>query len=358
MRSLAFLLVVLLFTSCEKEILQEAIPIIETPKARGTNIARVQNDFMRLLSNSAMTTILEPRFYGFQSNSFNPSVSCVNTTYNSGGNKLDINFDTLAGPVVPCLLPNGAQIHGDLSWDLNFNPDVWTTRECQPGFLAFDRIYCDGTIIEELRGSNVASPKFFVNTGCPTRSTITEPTDPEIALNFKVSNDFLYKITSKNERVTYINPVPSPGIFATLTTANDFDSTPNFNDLYERSYELDINVAENITFCPFTEVEVFEPENKSSTPDDTYAMMTAQPLVFTPFACKHVTSGMLELRSLPSYCPGSLVASDLDLLMTIDYSVNAAGTFNANECDGYVYICDYSASQTSPTCELKNMENY
>ena len=358
MRKLAFLFIVLLFSSCEKEILQKEILVTETPKSRGTNIAGVQNDFMRLLSNSAMTTLLEPRFYGQQSSSFNPSLSCVNTNYTSNVNLLEINFDTLAGNSIPCLLPNGAKIHGDLNWDLNFNSDVWTTRECQPGFLSFDNIYCDGTVIEELRGPNVASPKFFVNTACPADSLITEPTDPEITLNFKVSNDFLYKITSNSGRITYINPVPSPGIFASLTTANDFDSTSSFNDLYERTYELDINVAENISFCPFTEVEVFEPENTSSTPDDTYTMMTAEPLVFTPFACKHITSGMLELRSLPSYCPGSLTAKDLDLLMSIDFSVNAAGTFNANECDGYVYICDYSANPTSPACELINMEDY
>lgn len=358
MRSLAFLLVVLLFTACKKDSLQQLTTVSETPEARGTNIARVQNDFMRMLSNSAMTTLLEPRFYGLQSNSFNPSVTCVNTNYTSNGNVLDINFDTLAGNSIPCLLPNGAKIHGDLKWNLNYNPDIWTTRECQPGFLAFDSIYCDGTVIEELRGPNVASPKFFVNTGCPMASNISEPTDPEIALNFKVSNDFLYKITSKSGRVTYIDPVPSPGIFATLTTANDFDSIPNFNDLYERSYELDINVPDNISFCPFTEIEVFDPQNKSSAPDDSYAMMTTEPLIFTPFQCKHITSGMLELRSLPAYCPGSLIASDLDLLMTIDYSVDAAGTFNANECDGYIYICDYSVNPSSPTCELKNMEDY
>jgi hypothetical protein len=306
-----------------------------------------------------MTSLLEPSFYGRQSsNSFNPSISCVNTNYTSNTNTLEINFDTLAGNSIPCLLPNGAQIHGDLSWNLNFNPDVWTTRECQPGFLSFDRIFCDGTVIEELRGPNVASPKFFVNTDCPDASTITEPTTPEIPLNFKVSNDFLYKITANSGRVTLIDPVPSPGIFATLTTANDFDETLNFNDLYERSYELDINVAENITFCPFTEVQVFEPENTSSTPDDTYAMMTSTPLVYTPFSCKHVTSGIIELRSLPAYCPGSLVAADLDLLMTIDFSVDAAGTFNADGCDAYVYICDYSANPNSPTCELTNMADY
>ena len=358
MRSLAFLLVVLLLTSCEKEILQKATPIIETPETRGTNIADVQNDFMRMLSNSAMTTILEPQFYGYQSNSFNPNVSCVNTTYTSNANILEINFDTLSGPIIPCLLPNGAQIHGDLNWDLNFNSNVWTTRECQPGFLAFDRIYCDGTIIEELRGHNVASPKFFVNTACPLPANITEPTSPEIALNFKVSDDFLYKITSNSGRVTYIDPVPSPGIFATLTTDNDFASTPSFNDLYNRTYALDIGVPDNISFCPFTEVQVFDPENTSSIPDDTYAMMTAVPLIFKPFSCKHITSGMLELRSLPSYCPGNLTAEDADLLMTIDFSVNAAGTFNANECDGFVYICDYTANPTSPSCELVNMENY
>lgn len=358
MRSLAFILLVFLFTACEKEVLQEFKPILETPEARGTNIARVQNDFMKMLSNSAMTTLLEPEFYGYQSNSFNPTVNCINTTYTSNGNVLDINFDTLAGNTIPCILPNGAQVHGDLTWDLNFNPDVWATRECQPGFLSFDNIYCDGTTIEELRGPNVASPKFFVNKGCPSRSDITEPTASEIALSFKVSNDFLYKITSKSGRVTYINPVPSPGSFVTLTTTNDFDSNSNIIDLYERSYELDINVPSNITFCPFTEVDVYEPNNNSSTPDDTYAMMTADPLVYTPFQCKHVTSGMLELRSIPSYCPGSLNASDLDLLMTIDFSVNAAGTFNANECDGYVYICDYSVNPASPSCELKNIEDY
>ncbi len=359
MRSLTFLLFVLLFTSCEKEILQKATtPVIETPKNRGTNIAKVQNDFMRMLTNSAATTLLEPQFYGYQSNSFNPNVSCVNTTYTTNANVLDINFDTLSGLNIPCLLPNGAKIHGDLSWDLNFNSDVWKTRECQPGFLAFDRIYCDGTIIEELRGHNVASPKFFVNTSCPLPSTITEPTNPEIALNFKVSNDFLYKITSPSGRITYINPVPSPGIFVTLTTDNDFDSSPTFNDLYERSYQLDINVPDNISFCPFTEVKVFEPKNNSSTPDDIYTMMTSEPLVFKPFLCKHITSGMLELRNLPSYCPGDLTAEDTDLLMSIDFSVNSSGSFNANECDGYVYICDYTTNLNSPTCELVNMEDY
>lgn len=357
-RNLAFLFLILLFTACKKEPVQRNLPTVETPVARGINIARVQNDYMRMLSNSAMTTLLEPIFYGRQSNSFNPSVNCVNTNYIADSNILDIDFDTLAGNSIPCILPNDAKIHGDLRWNLNFNQDVWATRECQPGFLAFDRIYCDGTVIEELRGNNVASPKFFVNNNCPISSELTEPTSLEIPLNFKVSNDFLYKITSKSGRVTFIDPVPSPGIFATLTTANNFDMTPNFNDLYERSYALDINVPDNLSFCPFTKVEVFEPNNISSTPDDAYTMMTAEPLVFTPFECKHVTSGLLELRSLPAYCPGSLIASDLDLLMTIDFSVNAAGTFNANECDAYVYICDYSDNPTSPVCELKNMENF
>ncbi|MGK0366591.1 MAG: hypothetical protein ACI85O_003666 [Saprospiraceae bacterium] len=358
MRSLAFFLVVLLFTSCEKEIFQEAMPILKTPKARGTNIARVQNDFMRMLSNSAMTTLLEPRFYGQQSNSFNPSVSCVNTNYTSNQNVLDINFDTLSGSNIPCILSNGAKMHGDLSWNLNWNPNVWTTRECQPGFLAFNSIYCDGTIIEELRGENVTSPKFFVNTGCPSMYGITEPIASEIALNFKVSDDFLYKITSESGRVTFIDPVPSPGSFATLTTDNNFDSQPNFNDLYERSYQLDINVPDTITFCPFTEVQVFEPDNTSNTPDDIYTMMTSQSLIFTPFSCKHITSGMLELRSLPSSCTGTSTASSADLLMSIDFSVNAAGTFDANEYDGYIYICDYSANPSSPTCELKNIEEF
>jgi hypothetical protein len=358
MRSFTFLLLVILFTACEKEVLQEVNPVLETPEARGTNIARVQNDFMRLLSNSAMSTLLEPEFYGRQSNSFSPNISCANTTYASSGNTLDINFDTLAGNSIPCILPNGAKIHGDLRWNLNFNSDVWATKECQPGFLEFDNIYCDGTVIEELRGPNVASPKFFVNSGCPNHSDVVEPTEPQITLDFKVSNDFLYKITSNSGRRTYINPVPSPGIFASLTTTNDFDATPTFNDLYERSYELDINVAENILFCPFTEVEVFEPQNTSSTPDDIYTIMTSQPLIFTPFVCKHVTSGMLELRSLPSFCPGSLTATDLDLLMTIDFSVNAAGVSNTNDCDGYVNICDYSGNPASPTCELINLEDY
>jgi len=358
MRSIAFLLVVLLFTSCEKEILQEITPVIETPKARGTNLARVQNDFMRMLSNSAMTTLMEPKFYGYQSNSFNPNVNCVTTNYTSNGNVLDITFDTLAGPVLPCLLPNGALIDGDLSWDLNFNPDVWTTRECQPGFLGFDHIYCDGTIIEELRGSNVASPKFFVNTGCPMINSITEPTSSDIVLNFKVSDDFLYKITSESGRTTYINPVPSPGTFASLTTTNDFDSIPNFIDLYERSYQLDIKVPTGLNFCPFTEVEVFEPNNTSSIPDDIYTMMTTESLVFTPFQCKHVTSGVIELRSLPSYCPGNLTAADADLLMTIDFSADASGALGVNDCDAYVNICDYSTNPSLPTCELKNLEDY
>jgi len=358
MRNIIFLLVILLFTACEKEIFQEIIPVVETPEARGTNIARAQNDFMRMLSNSAMSTFLEPQFYGYQSNSFNPNVNCVTTNYTSNGNVLDINFDTLAGNSIPCLLPNGAQIHGDLAWDLNFNQDVWTTRECQPGFLAFDRIYCDGTIIEEIRSNNVASPKFFVNAGCPLPPTLVEPTTTNIDLDFKVSNDFLYKITSPSGRVTFIDPVPSPGSFATLSTSNDFESTPNFTDLYGRSYQLDINVPDNITFCPFTEVEVFEPGNTSSVPDDIYAMMTAQPLVFTPFQCKHVTSGIIELRALPAFCPGTLTAEDADLLMTIDFSVNANGTTGSNDCDGYVLICDYSLNPSIPDCELKNMENY
>lgn len=355
MRSFIFLFTILLFTACKKENLPTTTAVKVTPAHRGTNIAEVQSAFMRMLSNGAMATVLEPNFYGRNSSNFNPTVTCVDTEYTQGGNSLDINFDTLAGNTVPCLLPNGAKIDGDLAWNLNFNENVWTTRECQPGFLSFDRIYCDGAVIEEVRGPNVQSPKFFVNQGCPDADMLTEPTDPDLDLNFKVGGDFHYVVTSESGRVTLIDPIPSPGIFAMLTTANDFDDTPNFNDLYERSYALDVNVPNNISFCPFTKVQVFEPDNTSGTPDDFYSMMSTEPLIYTPFACKHVTAGMLELREVPASCDGNTTAADAALLMTIDFGVDANGTFNANQCDSYVYVCDYSIDPSSPTCEVKDL---
>lgn len=354
MKRLLLFCILLSCFSCEKEAFPASTNELSEVRTtqRGKNIARVNDYFVRLLGTGTTSTALTSSIF---SNNQNPYIlNCTSTTFPPNNtSQLQINFDTTGN----CTLPNGASIHGELKWDLNFNQKITDTRECQPAFLRMDRLYIDGAVVEEIRLNGVASPKFFYNSGCNDPSTLSDPTDAEVSFDFKASGqNFDYQITTPDGCVTVIDPVASPGHFARMTSANDFDETLNIQDLYERQYKVDILVSDGITFCPFTEVFVHHDGNTATPPDDSYIIRTTESLVYYPLQCQFLTSGFVELREIPDYCTGELTAEDTPLLTTIDFSVDAAGTPGAGTCDSYIKICDFSENPSAPDCEIVSYE--